>query len=98
MIVLSFLIGPRKKNPEKMEQYECGVPPLELATQGKLSVKFFIIALIFLVFDIEIAMLYPWAVVFRTLGVMGMLEMGLFIFVLLAGLVYVWKKGAFEWE
>ena len=98
MIFLSWLIGPRKKNSVKMEPYECGVPPSAVFARGKLSVKFFIIALIFLVFDIEIAFLYPWAVVFRTLGAPGMLEMGLFIVVLLAGLIYVWKKGAFEWE
>lgn len=81
-----------------MEQYECGVPAPTGVRRGKLSVKFFLIAILFLVFDIEIVFLFPWAVVFRQLGTSGFVEMALFIIVLVAGLAYAWKKGALEWE
>ena len=98
MMVLSSLLGPRKNSTIKMEQYECGVPSPSGVRRGKLSVKFFLVAMLFLVFDIEVVFLYPWAVVFRTLGPMGFIEMGLFILVLVAGLAYAWKKGALEWD
>jgi NADH-quinone oxidoreductase subunit A len=97
-IVLSALLGPRKMNKVKAEQYECGVPSPTGVRRGKLSVKFFLVAILFLVFDIEVVFLYPWAVVFRSLGSLGFYEMGLFILVLVAGLAYAWKKGALEWE
>jgi NADH-quinone oxidoreductase subunit A len=98
MMVLSALLGPRKKSDVKMQQYECGVPSPTGVSRGKLSVKFFLVAILFLVFDIEVVFLYPWATVFRQLGALGFLEMGLFILVLVAGLAYAWKKGALEWE
>jgi NADH-quinone oxidoreductase subunit A len=98
MMGLSALLGPRKKSAVKMEPYECGVIPAPARRGGGLSIRFFVVALLFLVFDIEIVFLYPWAVVFRTLGPAGFVEMSLFIVVLLAGLVYAWKKDAFEWE
>jgi NADH-quinone oxidoreductase subunit A len=98
MMVLSLLLGPRKKTNIKMEQYECGVPSPTLVRRGKLTVKFFLVAILFLVFDIEVVFLYPWAVVFRQLGLLGFFEMGIFILVLVAGLAYAWKKGALEWE
>jgi NADH-quinone oxidoreductase subunit A len=98
MMVLSTLLGPRKKNSIKMEQYECGVPAPTNVRQGKLSVKFFLVAIMFLIFDIEVVFLFPWAVVFRLLGITGFVEMVLFIAVLVAGLAYAWKKGALEWE
>jgi len=81
-----------------MEQYECGVPAPTGVRRGKLSIKFFLVAILFLVFDIEVVFLFPWAVVFRQLGRLGFIEMGLFILVLVAGLAYAWKKGALEWE
>ena len=98
MMVLSVLLGPRKKTSIKMEQYECGVPAPTGVPRGKLSVKFFLVAILFLVFDIEVVFLYPWAVVFRQLGLLGFTEMSLFIVVLVAGLAYAWKRGALEWE
>lgn len=98
MMGLSAVLGPRKKSAVKMEPYECGVVPASTRSRGKLSIKFFVVALLFLVFDIEIVFLYPWAVSFRSLGSAGFAEMALFIVVLLAGLVYAWKKGALEWE
>ncbi len=98
MMGLSAILGPRKKSAVKMEPYECGVIPAPGGRGGHLSIKFFVVALLFLVFDIEVVFLYPWAVAFRSLGVMGLVEMVLFILVLLVGLVYAWKKGALEWE
>lgn len=98
MMGLSAILGPRKKSAVKMEPYECGVIPAPGNKGGRLSIKFFVVALLFLVFDIEIVFLYPWAVVFRSLGIIGLIEMVLFIFVLVVGLVYAWKKGALEWE
>ena len=98
MMVLSAFIGPRKPNPVKNEPYECGVPSSTGVRRGRLSVKFFLVAILFLVFDIEVVFLFPWAVVFRSLGLLGFIEMGLFILVLVAGLAYAWKKGALEWE
>ena len=98
MMGLSAVLGPRKKSAVKMEPYECGVVPASKRWHGKLSIRFFVVALLFLVFDIEIVFLYPWAVAYRSLGKTGFVEMALFIVVLLAGLVYAWKKGALEWE
>ena len=74
------------------------VPSTTDVHRGKLSVKFFLVAILFLVFDIEVVFLFPWAVVLRPLGMFGFIEMGLFILVLVAGLAYAWKKGALEWE
>jgi NADH-quinone oxidoreductase subunit A len=98
MMILSLFLGPRKKSVVKGEPYECGVPSPTPAIRGRLSVKFFLVAMLFLLFDIEVVFLYPWAVVFRSLGLLGMVEMGLFILVLAVGLVYAWRKGGLEWE
>jgi NADH-quinone oxidoreductase subunit A len=98
MIVISLLFGPKKSSVIKMQPYECGVPTAIPVLRGRLSVKFFLVAMLFLVFDIEVVFLFPWAVVFRSLGPLGMAEMGLFLLVLVAGLVYAIRKGAFEWE
>jgi len=96
-IVMSHLIGPRKPSAVKLAPYECGMPLVGSARE-RLSIKFYIIAMLFIVFDIEAVFLYPWAVVFKRLGMFGFAEMGVFIFILLVGYVYVWKKGALEWE
>ena len=97
-LVGSRLIGPRNKpSATKLEPFECGVPTVGDAHQ-RFSVKFYLVALIFIVFDIEAVFLYPWAVNFRALGLFGFAEMVVFIGILGAGLAYVWKKGALEWE
>ena len=96
-IAASHILGPRRETPEKLMTYECGIDPIGDA-RLRFSVKFFIIAIIFLVFDVEIIFLYPWAVLFRTLGVFGFIEMAVFLVVLMLGLLYVWKRGALEWE
>jgi NADH-quinone oxidoreductase subunit A len=93
----SAIIGKRKVTPQKMLPYECGMEPIGEARKP-FSVKFYIIAMLFILFDIEAVFLYPWAVIFKDLRFFGLLEMGVFIAILLVGFIYVWKKGALEWE
>jgi len=95
--VFSFLIGQKKPSAIKLAPYECGMPLIGTARQ-RFPVKFYIIAMLFILFDIEAVFLYPWAVVFKKLGMFGFIEMGVFIAILLVGYIYVWKKGALEWE
>jgi NADH-quinone oxidoreductase subunit A len=97
VVVLSRLVGPNKPNDIKLAPYECGMPLLSSA-QDRFSIKFYIIAMLFILFDIEAVFLYPWAVMYKRLGIFGFVEMGVFIIILLVGFVYVWKKGALEWE
>ncbi len=96
-VVMSRLVGQKKPTAVKLAPYECGMPPVGSARE-RFSVKFYIIAMLFIVFDIEAVFLYPWAVVFKKLGLFGFVEMGVFIVILLVGYAYVWKKGALEWE
>ena len=96
-VLLSQFLGPRKPTPEKSAPYECGMPPVGDARERQ-SVKFYLVAMIFLLFDIEVAFLYPWAIEFRSLGMLGFVEMAAFVSILALGLVYVWRKGALEWE
>jgi NADH-quinone oxidoreductase subunit A len=96
-VVISRLVGQKKPTPVKLAPYECGMPPVGTA-RDRFSIKFYIIAMLFILFDIEAVFLYPWAVVFKKLGMFGFVEMGVFIAILLIGYVYVWKKGALEWE
>ena len=97
MIALSHLVSPYRPTPAKLDPYESGMIPLG-NTRERFSIKFYMIAILFIVFDIEAVFLIPWAVWFRQLGLFGFIEMLVFIFVLLVGFVYVWKKGALEWE
>lgn len=96
-LIGSLLIGKRKSYEEKLSPYECGVDPIGSARR-RFPIKFYIIAMIFVVFDIELIFLYPWAVVFKSLKMFGFVEMGIFIMILVFCYVYVWKRGAFEWE
>ena len=96
-ILMSSLIVPRRSNRVKMSAYECGVDPVGDA-RDRFSVKFYLVAVLFILFDIEAVFLYPWAVAFRRLGLYGLVEMLLFIGILLIGYVYVLKKRALEWE
>lgn len=93
----SMVLGMRKPTPEKQAPYECGMQPVGTARE-RFSVKFYLVAMLFLLFDIEAVFLFPWAVVYRDLKLFGFLEMLLFIAAILAGYIYVWKKGALEWE
>jgi len=95
-IVLSSLVGPRKPSPEKAAPYECGMPPVGDARERQ-SVKFYLVAMIFLLFDIEVAFLYPWALALRDLGWAGFVQVALFLLLLLFGYVYVWRTGALDW-
>ena len=95
-VFLSQFVGPSKPSPEKSAQYECGMPPVGDARERQ-SVKFYLVAMIFLLFDIEVAFLYPWAMALRDLGWAGFLQVLIFILLLLAGYVYVWRKGALDW-
>ena len=96
-ILLSSLFGPKKKTVTKLNPYECGLDPVGSA-RSRYSIKFYIVAMIFIIFDIEALFMYPWAVIYRKLGVFGLVEMGIFVLVLLLGFIYIWKKGALEWE
>ena len=95
-IMLSSVIGPRKPSPEKSAPYECGMPAVGDARERQ-SVKFYLVAMIFLLFDIEVAFLYPWAMALRDLGWSGFVQVVLFMGLLLAGYTYVWRKGALDW-
>jgi len=96
-ILLSSVIVPRRRNRVKMSAYECGVDPVGDA-RSRFSVKFYLVAVLFILFDIEAVFLYPWAVAFRQLGLYGLIEMVLFIVILFVGYIYVLKKRALEWE
>ena len=96
-IFASHLIGPKRPYKEKLSPYECGIQPVG-DTRERFPIKFYIIAMIFIIFDIEGVFMIPWAVVFKRLGMFGFIEMAVFIAILLIGLAYVWKKGALEWE
>jgi len=95
-VLLSRVLGPKKPTPEKAAPYECGMPPVGDARERQ-SVKFYLVAMIFLLFDIEVAFLYPWAMALRELGWTGFVQVVLFMLLLLAGYVYVWRKGALDW-
>jgi NADH-quinone oxidoreductase subunit A len=95
-VLLSNVLGPRKPTPEKLAPYECGMPPVGDARERQ-SVKFYLVAMIFLLFDIEVAFLYPWAMALRDLGWPGFVQVVLFITLLLFGYIYVWRKGALDW-
>jgi NADH-quinone oxidoreductase subunit A len=103
-IVLTFIIsnisrvfGPRNPTTRKTAPYESGMQPIGPAAR-RFPIKFYLIAVLFILFDIEVIFFFPWAVVFRDLGIYGLAVMGLFVFILTVGLIYEWKKGALEWE
>ena len=95
-VTIPKLLGPKKPTPEKLAPYECGMPPVGDARERQ-SVKFYLVAMIFLLFDIEVAFLYPWAMALRSLGWNAFVQVLLFMALLLAGYVYVWRKGALDW-
>ncbi len=96
-LIVSALVGPHRPTPAKLEPYESGMPPIGSARR-RFSIKFYLTAVLFILFDIEIIFFYPWAVLFRQLGWFGLIEMGIFILVLLIGYIYVLRKGGFDWE
>jgi NADH-quinone oxidoreductase subunit A len=98
ILLLNALLGPKKKSSfAKSQPFECGKDPF-VQPQGQFSVKFYLIAMLFILFDVEVVWFFPWAVLLRKLGWPGIIEMFAFIFVLALGFIYAWKKGALEWE
>jgi NADH-quinone oxidoreductase subunit A len=96
IVILSWLIGQHKPNRAKLSPYECGVQPVGDARE-RFSVKFYMVAMLFILFDVEAVFLYPWAVILRELKMFGFWEMLVYIAILLVGLFYVWKKGVLDW-
>ena len=97
LIVAGFVLGPHRPNDEKLSPYECGFEAFE-DTRMRFDVRYYLVALLFIIFDLEIAFLFPWAIVLEDIGLFGIAAMGLFLVILLIGFLYEWKKGALEWE
>ena len=97
LLVAGLLAGPRRPAAEKLAPYECGFEAFEDARM-RFDVRYYLLAILFIIFDLEIAFLFPWAVVFKQIGLIALIEMGLFLLLLVIGFAYVWKKGALEWE
>ncbi|MDH5823459.1 NADH-quinone oxidoreductase subunit A [Luteimonas sp. RD2P54] len=97
LLIVGNLLGPKRPSAEKLAPYECGFAAFEDARM-QFDVRYYLIAIQFIIFDLEIIFIVPWATVFRDLGVVGLVEMGIFAGMLLLGFIYVWKKGALEWE
>ncbi|MBW1974071.1 MAG: NADH-quinone oxidoreductase subunit A [Deltaproteobacteria bacterium] len=96
-LFVSNFIGHKKPSEDKLLPYECGNVPVGTARE-RFPVRFYIYAMLFIVFDVEVAFMFPWAVLFKGLGLLGLIEMAVFVLILLLGLLYVWGKGALEWE
>jgi NADH-quinone oxidoreductase subunit A len=97
LIVLGFLFGRRSPNPDKLAPYECGFEAFE-DSRMKFDVRYYLVAILFIIFDLEIAFLFPWAVSLSAIGAFGLIAMALFLAVLVVGFIYEWKKGALEWD
>ncbi|MDD5434417.1 MAG: NADH-quinone oxidoreductase subunit A [Nitrospira sp.] len=96
-LTINALVSSKRQNSEKLTPWECGMDPIGNAAVGHFRIHFFIVAILFLVFDVETLFLFPWAVVLRSTGLFAFVEMFIFVAILVIGLVYVWKKGALEW-
>jgi NADH-quinone oxidoreductase subunit A len=97
LLLLATFVGPKRANPVKATPFECGNPPHDIS-RGRFSIKFFLVALLFIPFDVELMFLFPWAVVFRSLGVQGFVAMAAFLGFMFVGLIYAWTKGALQWQ
>jgi NADH-quinone oxidoreductase subunit A len=97
VIALGFLLGTRKPDSEKLSPYECGFEAFE-NSRMKFDVRYYLVAILFIIFDLEIAFLFPWAVVLDEIGMVGFIAMMVFLGILVIGFIYEWKKGALEWE
>lgn len=97
MIVLGFVLSPYRPDSEKLSPYECGFEAFEDARM-KFDVRYYLVAILFIIFDLEIAFLFPWAVVLTDIGMFGYIAMAIFLGILVIGFIYEWKKGALEWE
>ena len=97
MTALSFVVGDRKPDNEKLSAYECGFEAFDDA-RGRFDVRFYLVAILFIIFDLEVAFLFPWAISLGSIGVFGFWSMMIFLLILTIGFIYEWKKGALEWE
>jgi NADH-quinone oxidoreductase subunit A len=97
LLAIGLLAGPSRPEADKLAPYECGFEAFEDARM-RFDVRYYLLAILFIIFDLEIAFLFPWAVVFQQIGLIALIEMGLFLLLLVIGFAYVWKKGALEWE
>jgi len=97
LLTLGFILGPHRPDSEKSSPYECGFEAFE-GTRMKFDVRYYLVAILFIIFDLEIAFLFPWAVMLHRLGMAGFMAMLVFLGILVVGFVYEWKKGALEWE
>lgn len=97
LVFMNKILGPRKTNPTKETPFECGSPYLQDGI-NPFPIKYYLVVFLFLLFDIEVVFLFPWALVFKEIGITGLIIMFAYIFILAIGFVYAWKKGAFQWE
>ena len=97
MVVLGSTLGKKNPSAEKLAPFECGKDPISIP-MGRFAIKFYLIGILFILFDVELVFLYPWAVVYRALGSVGLIEMGVFLGVLMVGFVYAWDNGALKWQ
>ena len=97
LLALGLALGSGSKDPEKLSPYECGFEPFE-DSRIKFDVRYYLVAILFIIFDLEIAFLFPWAVSLDVVGVFGILAMAVFLIVLVVGFIFEWKKGALEWD
>lgn len=97
MLAIGFVLAPRRPDAEKLSPYECGFEAFE-DSRMKFDVRYYLVAILFIIFDLEIAFLFPWAVVLREIGMIGFWAMMLFLAILVIGFIYEWKKGALQWE
>ena len=96
-IVINFIFSPKKPDPEKLSAYECGFEPFN-DSRMEFDVRFYLVAILFIIFDLEIAFLFPWAISLGNIGILGFCSMMIFLFILTVGFIYEWKKGALDWE
>tara|TARA_S200000501_G_scaffold62555_1_gene53270 strand:- start:684 stop:1052 length:369 start_codon:yes stop_codon:yes gene_type:complete len=96
-IILNFVFSPKNPDPEKLSAYECGFEPFN-DSRMEFDVRFYLVAILFIIFDLEIAFLFPWAISLGTIGFYGYISMLIFLFILTIGFIYEWKKGALDWE
>ena len=96
-IAVNFILSPKNPDPEKLSAYECGFEPFE-DSRMEFDVRFYLVAILFIIFDLEIAFLFPWAISLGNIGLLGFSSMMIFLFILTIGFIYEWKKGALDWE
>ena len=96
-LILNFAFSPKNPDPEKLSAYECGFEPFS-DSRMEFDIRFYLVAILFIIFDLEIAFLFPWAITLGNIGLFGFLSMMLFLFILTIGFIYEWKKGALDWE